>query len=333
MGGISCFVAQTYRSKTNSFTFPAPRRAGWTGTLHPLCGLWDLGTTSVHAKPPPEPFKYIRWRKAYTTYPSSPFPSFLASRPTSAPAPNTAPRLSHNDPAMQIFYVFYFTLVTYLLATTMPESQGRWLALSRNIVSLISYAHSTTPVSVDTCWPSSFGIDDTCHPLDLFITPTPTVISSTPATRTVSAVAASPIGFNTVSYRDVFAERFDIARAPRNRKNSKPTQRGTLCGVELAHLLDLLTTVTSTMIIVQLFTVRKSTPDSSQAEACTPLAGSRPTRSKISRIAKSDRFHPQRPRVPPSHRSSRLPLHFDLLLDLHRVIAHSRRFDRIRSQQ
>jgi len=206
----------------------------------------------------------------------------------------------------------------------MPEAQGRWLALSRDIVSLISYAHSTTPVGVDACWPSSFGIDGTCHPLDLLIIPTPTVVPSTPATRTVSAVAASPIPFNPVSYKDVFAEQFEITRAPRNRKNSKPTQRGTPCGVELAHLLDLLSTVASTMIIVQLLTVRKSTPDSPQAEACTPLAGSRPTCSKISRIARSDHSHPQRPRVSSSHRSSRRLLHFDPLLDFHCVIAYSR---------
>ena len=203
---------------------------------------------------------------------------------------------------------------------TMPESQGRWLALSKGTVSLISYAHSATPVGVDACWPSSFGIDGTCHPLDLSIIPTPTVVPSTPATRTVSAVAASPIPFNPVSYKDAFAEQFEITRAPRNRKKSKSTQRGTPCGVELAHLLDLLTTVASTMIIVQLLTVRKSIPDSPQAEACTPLAGSRPTRSKIFRIARSDRFHPQRPRVPSSRRLS----HLDPLLDLHRVIAHSR---------
>ena len=208
----------------------------------------------------------------------------------------------------------------------MPESQGRWLALFKDIVSLISYDHSTTPVAVDACWPSSFGINGACHPLDPLIIPTPTVVPSTLATRTVSAVAASPIAFNPVSYGDMFAEQVEITRAPRNRKKSKSTQ-------ESAHLLDLLTTVASTTIIVQLFTVRKSILDSPQAEACIPLAGSRPSRSEISRITKSDRFHPQRPRVPSSRRSFRRLLLFDPLLDIHRVIAHSRSFDRVHPQR
>ena len=170
----------------------------------------------------------------------SSFPSlpFLSHQQTvyHPPVPHTPSRLSHNDPTIQIFCMLYLTLVTYLLAMTIPESQGRWSALSKDIVSLISYAHLTISPGVDASWLSPFGIDDTCHPLNLS-TPTPTVVPSTPATRTVSAITASPIAFNPVLYKDIFAVQLEITKAPRSPKRSKSAQGRIPCGVESAHLL------------------------------------------------------------------------------------------------
>jgi hypothetical protein len=99
---------------------------------------------------------------------------------------------------MKIFYALYFTLVAYWLATNMPESQGRWLALCKDVVSLISYNHFSWTGGFDACWLSPFGIDGTCHPLDIPITPTPTIVLNESATHTVSAIAASPVALNLV---------------------------------------------------------------------------------------------------------------------------------------
>lgn len=92
---------------------------------------------------------------------------------------------------MQIVYVFHLTLVAWLFAVTMPESQGRWFVLCKAVVFLVSYAHSTTSAGslpyhfvivtdsvstensfsstggVDVCWLSLFGLHGTCHPLDI----------------------------------------------------------------------------------------------------------------------------------------------------------------------
>jgi hypothetical protein len=135
---------------------------------------------------------------------------------------------------------------------TMPESQGRWSTLSKDIVSLISYAHSTISASVDACWPSPPppGIDDTRHTLDL-TTPTPTIVPSTPATRVVSTTTATPIAFNLVLYKDMFAVQLETTKALMNPKAFKSMQGGTP-----SYFLDLLTTVASTMVIVRDSTLR-----------------------------------------------------------------------------
>jgi hypothetical protein len=181
---------------------------------------------------------------------------------------------------MQILYVFYFTLVAWLFAVTMPESQGRWFALCKAVVFLVSYVPSTTSAGslpyrfvivtnsvsaensfsstggVDVCWLSLFGLHGTCHPLDIPFAPTPTIILDTPGTRTVSAITASPIALNLVLYKDMYTVQFETTKPLRKSKESKPTQGGTPGDAKPANPLDLLTTAVSTMIVVQLLTVR-----------------------------------------------------------------------------
>ncbi|KAF9644666.1 hypothetical protein BDM02DRAFT_3190374 [Thelephora ganbajun] len=180
---------------------------------------------------------------------------------------------------MQIFYVFYFTLVTYLLAMTMPESQGRWPTLYEDVLSLISYTHWTTSAvlfpyhfvivmnsvsvenlfssmgEIDVCWLSPFGTDGTCHPLDIPIAPTPTLILDTPATLTVPAIATSPTAFNLISHKDMFPVQLETKYMPGKSKEFKSTQGGAPNDAESPHLLDLLTAAASTMVIIQLLMV------------------------------------------------------------------------------
>jgi len=187
---------------------------------------------------------------------------------------------------MQIFYVLYFTLVICLLAVTVPESQGRRPTLYEVVMSLISYNHSTTSAAslqhrfaiitnsvsaensisstggVDVCWSSPFGINGTCHPLDTPAAPTPTTVQNASATRTVSATIPSPIAFNLVLYKDMFAVQLETTKTLGNSKEFKSTQGGIPSGAESPHLLDLLTTATWTMAIVHLLAVHKSIPDS-----------------------------------------------------------------------
>ena len=182
---------------------------------------------------------------------------------------------------MRMFHVLYFTFVTYLLAVTMPESQGRWSSLYNSTLSLICYIRTATsaaliryhfalvtnPLSAENsfspvggvgiCLVSAFGIDSTCHPLDVPIAPTPTLVFNTPATRTVSATAASPIVYNSVSYKDMFSTQPEIECGIRRSKASKSKLGGTPSNVQPAHFLDLLSTVTSTAIVVHLLMVRK----------------------------------------------------------------------------
>ena len=182
---------------------------------------------------------------------------------------------------MQIFHVLYFTFIAYLLAVTIPESQGRWLALCQGTLSLISYIRLTASATIlpyrlaivtnplpaeksfpsmgknDVCWLSPFGIYGICHPLDTPSTPTPTVVLNTPATRTSSAIAASPIGYKLTLYEDTFFARPNTKNAPRKSKGYKSRQGGIPSNVESIGPLDLLSTITSTMIIVQFLMVRR----------------------------------------------------------------------------
>lgn len=171
---------------------------------------------------------------------------------------------------MQIFYMFYLNLVTYLRAMATPELRGRWSALYKPITSLTSYAQSTisavsfayhfvtgiTSVLADDSPPLAecVRIDGVCHPLDLPVMPTSTDISSTPAASMISVITTSLIAFNPVLYKDIFMARLEITKAPRNPKESKPARAG-IPSVESAHLL---TTAASTTMVVQLFTVHKS---------------------------------------------------------------------------
>jgi len=184
---------------------------------------------------------------------------------------------------MQIFYVLYFTLITCLLSTTMPESHGRWFVLYKGMVSLISYTRPTPTLlpyhfvivtnsvsvenslsstgGVDVCWLSPFGIDGTCNPLDVPITPTPTTVLQIPGTRTTSANAALPITLSLIPYEDMFAVQVEATRAFGKPRKFKSTQGRIPNDTQLAYLLDLLTTTTSTMVVVQLLTVRNSITD------------------------------------------------------------------------
>ncbi|KAF9785796.1 hypothetical protein BJ322DRAFT_1056398 [Thelephora terrestris] len=206
-------------------------------------------------------------------YPLSTSSADSATRISSTPS-----RPSCNDPTMQICYVLYFTLIAYLLAVTIPGSQERWSALNMNVVSLISHIHSTTSTTllsycfsfvtsslsaekrfssagrIDVCRLSPLRTDGTCHPLDSPTTPTPTLILNTSATRTGSAIAASPIGYNPTPYNDAFFLSLDTRNAPRksegfkSRKDEIPSNSvGPSC---------LLSAMTSTMIIVQCLMVR-----------------------------------------------------------------------------
>lgn len=179
---------------------------------------------------------------------------------------------------MRIFYVLYFTSITYLLAVTMPEFQGRWSSLCNNILSLIHHIRSSTSAAflfaiatdppsaagpfssmggIDVCRVSTFGIDDTCHPFDAPIAYTPTLIFNTPATRTVSAIAAAPVAYNLVPYKDMFFMQPEIEIGLRKSKGSNSRQGGIPSNVEPIHILDLLSSAVSTLIIVQLLMVRK----------------------------------------------------------------------------
>ena len=188
---------------------------------------------------------------------------------------------------MHIFHLLDLAIVTFLLAITMPESRGRWSGLYEDFVSMLSYTRSTisaislpyqfvtgtTSVSadnslslvevVDICWQASFGIHGTCHLLDNPITPTPTVVPDAPVTRTVSAILASPIPFNRVSYKDILVVQPKITRGSRDPKQSKSTQANILSEAAQVYYLDLLDTAVSTMIVIQVLTVRKSVFDSS----------------------------------------------------------------------
>ena len=181
---------------------------------------------------------------------------------------------------MRIFYLLYRAVITLLLAITMPESRGRWSGLYEVIASILSYTRSTTsaiwfpyqfvtgtaPVSaddspsltegMDVCWESSFGINGACHPLDNPIIPTPTVVPDAPATRTVSAILASPIPFNPVLYKDIFIVQPKIAKVPRSPRQFGSTQAEVLSEAASVRLLDLLNTAVSTAIVVQVLTVR-----------------------------------------------------------------------------
>lgn len=185
-----------------------------------------------------------------------------------------------------MFYVLYFTFITYLLAATMPESQGRWSSLYNDTLSLICYirlatstallqyrfaavtnpllaGNSLSPVGgVDVCLVSFFGINSTCHPLDVPTTPTPTLVLNTPVTRTVSAIAASPILYDPVPYKDMFPTQPEIKIGLRKSQGSESKQGGIRSNVEPTRPSDFLSTATSTMIVLQLLMVREAFFDS-----------------------------------------------------------------------
>lgn len=193
---------------------------------------------------------------------------------------------SNTDHTMRIFDLFYLTLVSCLLSLTIPESQGRWSALYRNVLSLISYARLTcstlsrpnyfaivtnSPSSDDSfcligeagvCRQAAFGIDDTCHPLDAPTTPTPTLVLNVSATRTVTAIAASPIAFNPILYKDTFATQFDAKNVLRKSKRPKSVLGHILSEKHSVHLPDFLSAAISTIIVVRMLTVRNPLTDS-----------------------------------------------------------------------
>jgi hypothetical protein len=197
---------------------------------------------------------------------------------SAAPILSTPSPLSYSNPAMRTFYVLNFAFIAYLLAVTMPESQGRWYCLYDNALSSIRYIRSATsatllrchlgiltnPLSVENplssvggvgaCRGAAFGIDITCHPLDFSIIPTPTLLLDSSATRTLSAIAASPVVYGLVPYEDMFPTRPKIKTGLRKESKSREGRP--------IHLLDLFSTVASTTIVVQLLMVRKVTFDS-----------------------------------------------------------------------
>lgn len=181
---------------------------------------------------------------------------------------------------MRILYVLYFTSITYLLAATITESQGRWTSLYDSILTLVCYVRSATSAKllrysfaivtnllsvenslssvrgVDVCRVSAFGTDSTCHPLDVSITPTPTLVFNTPTTRTVSAIAASPIAYNPIPYKDMYSTQLEIKTGLRKSKERRSKNGGIPSNVETTSFLDSLSTAASTIIIVQLLMVR-----------------------------------------------------------------------------
>lgn len=179
---------------------------------------------------------------------------------------------------MQTHSLLYFTFITFLLAVTMPESQGRWFILYQDILSLISCTRSTTSTTslprrfimtdsllaenslsstggFNVCWLSPFGVHGTCHPFDAPPGPTPTLVPNTPATRTVSAIPASPIGYHLVLYSDMFASQLKTERKPKKLNESKSTRSVIPNSMKSTGFLGMLSTVTSTVIIVQLLMV------------------------------------------------------------------------------
>lgn len=181
---------------------------------------------------------------------------------------------------MQTLYVLYFTFIAFLLAVTIHESQGRWSILCQDILSLISHNSSTTSMAslshrftitdslsvenslsstgeFDVCWLSPFGVHGACHPFDAPPGPTPTLVLNVFATRTVSAIPATPIGYNLVLYKDIFAPQFDAKRTPRKSNESRSTRSVTLNNVKSIGFLGTLSTLASTVIIVQLLMVYK----------------------------------------------------------------------------
>lgn len=184
---------------------------------------------------------------------------------------------------MRTFSVLYLSFIIYLLAITMPESQRCWSCLNENVLSLIRYIRSATPArllqchfgntnnsisaeapfssvgGIDVCRVSAFEIDSICHPLDAPIVPTPTHLLDISATRTVSAIAPSPVAYCLVPYEDMFPTQPKIKI--RSRKSKESRQGGVPSDVEQNNLFALLCATISTMIVVQFLMVRKVTSD------------------------------------------------------------------------
>lgn len=184
---------------------------------------------------------------------------------------------------MRIFYLLYFASIACLLAITIPGSWEPWTDLYRNALSFISYMYPTAsgmPPSynlvfvtdsmsaensfsslggIDICWLSPFGIDGTCHPLDAPPAPTPTLVFNTSATHTLSAVAASPVVYKPVLYKDAFASQFETGGVSRMPKESGLVRGGPSNSMEPTHFLDLISSATSMMIVAQLLMVREYT--------------------------------------------------------------------------